>query len=180
MKISFLFLLLSSGDDEGRKHLFREVPTEECSPLGTVKHPQWHRSTERGRIFLLDLFVLNGWVVADHQTRPPHAHNPAHAQPPGQLSVQLLLGVLSSLVTLHCSCKHDNLRQSRVILHPSHLFSRFPWWLRRQRSCLQCSRPTFKIPWRRAWQPTPGFLPGESHGQRSLAVYSPRGSQSRT
>ena len=29
-----------------------------------------------------------------------------------------------------------------------------------------------KIPWRRAWQPTPAFLPGESHGQRSLAGYS--------
>ena len=29
-----------------------------------------------------------------------------------------------------------------------------------------------KIPWRRAWQPTPVFLPGESHGQRSLAGYS--------
>ena len=33
---------------------------------------------------------------------------------------------------------------------------------------LQCS-------WRRKWQPTPVFLPGESHGQRSLAGYSPRG-----
>ena len=32
-----------------------------------------------------------------------------------------------------------------------------------------------KIPWRRAWQPTPVFLPGESHGQRSLACYSPYG-----
>ena len=30
-----------------------------------------------------------------------------------------------------------------------------------------------KIPWRRAWQPTPVFLPGKSHGQRSLACYSP-------
>jgi len=30
-----------------------------------------------------------------------------------------------------------------------------------------------KIPWRRKWQPTPVFLPGESHGQRSLAGYSP-------
>ena len=28
------------------------------------------------------------------------------------------------------------------------------------------------MPWRRAWQPTPVFLPGESHGQRSLAGYS--------
>ena len=30
-----------------------------------------------------------------------------------------------------------------------------------------------KIPWRRAWQPTPAFLSGESHGQRSLVGYSP-------
>ena len=29
-----------------------------------------------------------------------------------------------------------------------------------------------KIPWRRAWQPIPVFLPGESHGQRSLVGYS--------
>ena len=32
-----------------------------------------------------------------------------------------------------------------------------------------------KIPWRRARQPTPVFLPGESHGQRRLAGYSPQG-----
>ena len=46
--------------------------------------------------------------------------------------------------------------------------------------CLQCRRPGFnpwvgKIPWRRKWQPNPVFLPGESHGQRSLVGYSPRG-----
>ena len=32
-----------------------------------------------------------------------------------------------------------------------------------------------KIPWRRAWQPTPVFWPGESHAQRSLAGCSPWG-----
>ena len=32
-----------------------------------------------------------------------------------------------------------------------------------------------KIPWRRKWQPTPVFLPGEAYGQRSLAGYSPWG-----
>ena len=32
-----------------------------------------------------------------------------------------------------------------------------------------------KIPWRRAWPPTPVFLIGASHGQRSLAGYSPWG-----
>ena len=30
-------------------------------------------------------------------------------------------------------------------------------------------------PWRRKWQLTPGFLPGKSHGQKSLAGYSPWG-----
>ena len=48
------------------------------------------------------------------------------------------------------------------------------------RICLQSGRPGFdtwvgKIPWRRKWQPTPVFLPGESHGWRSLVGYSPRG-----
>ena len=43
--------------------------------------------------------------------------------------------------------------------------------------CLQCGRPGFdtwvgKIPWRRIWQPTPVFLLGKSHGQRSLVGYS--------
>ena len=46
------------------------------------------------------------------------------------------------------------------------------------RICLQCKRPGFnprvrKISWRGEWQPSPVFLPGESHGQRSLAGYSP-------
>ena len=45
------------------------------------------------------------------------------------------------------------------------------------RICLQCRRLGFdpwvgKIPWSRAWQPTPVFLPGKSHEQRSLEGYS--------
>ena len=48
-----------------------------------------------------------------------------------------------------------------------------------ERICLQLGRPRFhpgvgKIPWRRAWQPKPVLLPGESHGWRSLVGYSPR------
>ena len=55
-----------------------------------------------------------------------------------------------------------------------------PLWLRWQRIHLQCGRPGFdpwvgKIPWRREWQPTPVFLPGESLGQRNLASCSPWG-----
>ena len=37
-----------------------------------------------------------------------------------------------------------------------------------------------KIPWRRKWQPTPVFLPGELHGQKSLVGYSPWGLRNRT
>ena len=52
------------------------------------------------------------------------------------------------------------------------------WWLSGKESVCQCRRCGFdpwvqKIPWRRKWLPTPGFLPGESHGQRSLAGYKP-------
>ena len=54
------------------------------------------------------------------------------------------------------------------------------WWLSSDTSTGQGRRCRFdpwvgKIPWRRKWQPTPVFLPGKSHGQRSLEGYSPRG-----
>ena len=46
-------------------------------------------------------------------------------------------------------------------------------WRRGERSWFS---PWFgQIPWRRAWQLTPLFLPGESHRQRSLAGYSSQG-----
>ena len=37
-----------------------------------------------------------------------------------------------------------------------------------------------KIPWKRAWQGTSAFLPGDLHGQRSLVGYSPWGTKSQT
>ena len=56
----------------------------------------------------------------------------------------------------------------------------FSWWLRGKESACQCRRCGFdpwvrKIPWKREWQPTLVLLPGKSHGQRSLAGYSPWG-----
>ena len=50
-------------------------------------------------------------------------------------------------------------------------------WLSEESAC-QCERCEFdpwvgKISWSRKWHPTPVFLPGESHGQRSLVDYSP-------
>ena len=54
-----------------------------------------------------------------------------------------------------------------------------PWWLSGKESTYQCRRRGFdpwvgKMPWRRKWQPTPVFLPGKSHGQRSTVGYSPQ------
>ena len=51
---------------------------------------------------------------------------------------------------------------------------------RKESACNPGGRPGFnpwvrKIPWRRKWLPTPVCLPGESHGQRSLALCSPWG-----
>ena len=53
-------------------------------------------------------------------------------------------------------------------------------WPSGKESACQCRRCRFypwlgKIPWRGKWQPTPVFLSGKSHGQRSLVGYSPWG-----
>jgi len=59
--------------------------------------------------------------------------------------------------------------------------SRLPRWHSDKESTCQCRRlrrhgfdPCLEmIPWRRKWQSTPVFLPGEHHGQRSLVDCSP-------
>ena len=58
----------------------------------------------------------------------------------------------------------------------------FPDGASGKESACQCRRPErcgfdpwiAKIPWRRKWQPTPEFLPGQFHGQRCLVGYSPK------
>ena len=68
-------------------------------------------------------------------------------------------------------------------LKVSRIIQELPGWHSGKESACQCWRHrrckfdpwVGKISWRRAWQPTPVFLPGESHGQRSLAGYSPWG-----
>ena len=64
------------------------------------------------------------------------------------------------------------------ILRSAMPMSGCPRWLTGKESGSQYRRHGLdpwvrKIPWRKKWQPTPVFLPGESHGQRSLAGYSP-------
>ena len=55
-----------------------------------------------------------------------------------------------------------------------------PWWLSGKESTSNARDPgsipwSERLPWSRKWQPIPVFLPGESHGQRRLAGYSPWG-----
>ena len=64
----------------------------------------------------------------------------------------------------------SNLMNLLVSVYPGGL----PWWLSGKESACEYRRHGFdlwvrNIPWRKKWQPTPVFLPGESHGQRSLA-----------
>ena len=71
--------------------------------------------------------------------------------------------------------------QGRVLFFPRSYFWGFPGGSSGKESacqCRRCKRGGFnpwvrKIPWGRKWQPTPVFLPGKSHGQRSLEGSSP-------
>ena len=52
---------------------------------------------------------------------------------------------------------------------------RWRWWSRSHLQCWRQKKRGFdpwvgKVSWRRKWQPTPVFFPGESYGQRSLAA----------
>ena len=85
-------------------------------------------------------------------------------------------------------CVYTNIHISLSTLIASKFSVRFrkdlglPRWLRCKESASKCRRPGFspwvgKIPWRREWQPTPVFLPGEFHRQRNLVGYIPWGSK---
>ena len=67
-----------------------------------------------------------------------------------------------------------------TLLYFKWMTNKVPRWLSGKESACQCRRHEFnpwvgKMPWSRKWQPTPVFLPGKSHGQRSLVDYSPPG-----
>ena len=60
----------------------------------------------------------------------------------------------------------------------SHWIHQLPWWLSgKESTCLSRRHRLDPLGWEdpleEEWQPTPVFLPGESHRQRSLVGYSP-------
>ena len=82
------------------------------------------------------------------------------------------------VIKLHTECKEKTPTKMQLFaLLFTDYYSGLSWWLRRQTICPLCERCRFdswvrRIPWRREWLPTPVFLPGEFHGQKSLAGYS--------
>ena len=100
------------------------------------------------------------------------------------LWVGLLLPLISSDNFMDCF-NEDNFKEyefgiltSLLRIQDSEGANGFPWWLSGKESACQCRRCGFdpwiwKILWRRKWQPAPVFLPGKSHGQRSLAGWDP-------
>ena len=94
-------------------------------------------------------------------------------------------------LTLHAGCSgwwcpslllwQEKFHFSEVILDSAISHFELPRWYSVKKSacqCRRCNRQRFhpwvkKIPRNRKWQPTPVFLPGKFHGQRSLAGYSP-------
>ena len=73
-------------------------------------------------------------------------------------------------------------RDSVQLLSPGAATKELPRWYRGKEFTCQCSRCRFdpwvrKIPWKRKWQPTPVFLPGSSHGQRTWQTIQSTGLQ---
>jgi hypothetical protein len=91
---------------------------------------------------------------------------------------QLLTALWIILINILCTKGSG----SQMILFQKGMFlvmEGLPWWLSGKEFTWQGRRLRFnpwvrKLPGRRNWQPTPVFLPGEPHGQRGLAGYSPR------
>ena len=99
-----------------------------------------------------------------------------------------LLNFRSGLMNDKYKCINNYIKESRPCSAKSWLWTKGLWWGFPCSSVgkdLQCRRHRFsswvgKIPWRRKWQPTLIFLPGESHGERSLAGCSLCGCKSWT
>ena len=117
------------------------------------------------------LLFTNGKCVAT--LYPAHLSVPF---PQGHRLALCLCHILVVLIIFHTLHQQkDSSMKSRMTGFPAGTSGKEPAC-----QCRRHKRPRFntwvrKIPWRRAWQPTPVFLPGESHGERSLLGYGPWG-----
>ena len=152
-----------------------------CSRLTNnvmVSGEEWRDSATQTHVSILPQTLLLSRL--SHNTRQSSLHSTVGS---------CRLPILNTAV---CVCPS----QTPWLSHPPHLFLQkthvhsqvceslsvlyVKLWGTQMKVCLQSGRPGFdpwvrKTPWRRQWQPTPVFLPGKSHGPRSLAGYSPWG-----
>ena len=89
--------------------------------------------------------------------------------------LQLIIGGAMMRIRIFPSCHLKSMG-----LGQQSLVTVLPRWLSGKESTCQSRKHGFnpwirKILWRRKWQPTPVFFPGESHGQRRLLSYRPQG-----
>ena len=118
---------------------------------GLIRHPlssSWSSDLPLGFLSFFDGISCYDPLLTHKYFNIPHLQHPARLRP-GMSQPSFSLGYLGGWL----SCKEPAC-QSRI---PG-----FDPWVGR-------------IPWRRKWQPTPVFLPGKSHGWRSLVGYGPWG-----
>ena len=131
--------------------------------------------------------------MGEHSTQCPHRLNPtlrkrrdrfptpsqrAAGKASKAVNISPLLPPQSSLMSVRSQVQL--LRNLRWVLSGLNLNLGSCRWLSIKEYPCWCRRCGFspwirRIPWRRKWQPTPVFLPGKFHVQRSLAGYSPWG-----
>ena len=112
---------------------------------------------------------------------------PGHLPDPGIQRASLMSPALAgrfftSSATVEPTKKSSQPKYSNLVFQKNFYWSMgLPQWLSGKESTCQCRRHGFD-PWvgKIPWQPTPVFLPGESHGQRILAGYSPWGHKEST
>ena len=131
-----------------RLFVSRALPSTSCAMCSTQPHiVAWHLLPNfKARFEFLWSYQLHSTSSLE-QTLWQHCY-------------LLLYLHLSTHMTFTFTYTYDNTRAS-LVAHTVKQCRRlgFDSWLR-------------KIPWRRQWQPTPVFLLGKSHGQRSLAGYT--------
>ena len=147
---------------------------KDCSPPGSsVLGDSPGKNTGMGcHSFCQKIFATKGLVA--NPCNPPLQVDSLPTEPPGKLAY--LVQIKTVQVDLQYKVSPCPSFEPQ---YPGSLY--FPGGSDGKASiCLQCRKPRFdpwvrKVPWRSKWQPTPVFLPGKSHGWRSLVSYSPWG-----
>ena len=120
--------------------------------------------------FPIQWHMYPGWAAL---TNAPFTLGPTGTQPGKYNTSQLTGNFLKK-----CLASSPSILFSLSFSHLVDPFTVLNWWVSNKVSAYQCRRHkrckfdlwVRKIPWSKKWQPTPVFLPGESHGQRSPGV----------